>query len=418
MKGVKTSVRELLMLACVSLFGLSLAGCGGGSSSDPASGSGNTGSSGNGSSGSGTATQNEQGTVVFPNGSSGVAVVHIEDANGALLATPVVTNISAAGPVTLVAEPADFSQGLVIGAQDVQTFNNAATSPQITDDVQMPSGAGTPISASVIADTTFSVIQTTQLQSYFSTCFTGGLHLTETAPGSDQPALPPAGQATDIAWLVSPDGSRLVGFDVAGGFDFTALSPMTTAHGENTQGTGSVAGPIPSITGRGALAWDAGSDTVVAGGPDGSLTVISGIQATQNGDPVPASSYTTNSMYLPGTPAVASVAYAPNGQYVVVATASGLFIVSVSGSGVPSVIAGPLDPSYTLSDGSTYQLDHAQSIAITADGNFLVALTDEPSPTNGTLVAMSIDASGNIGAVGMIQSGFLATQGVDDLFAH
>lgn len=442
MNSVKTWVREAVLLASISVFALSLAACGGGSgggsavsgssgsSTDPGAGVGAGAGSGSSSSSSGSSSSSSsssassggsqsadaQGTIVLPNGASGVAVVHIEDANGSLMSTPNVTNVAAAGPVTLVAEPPDFSQGLVAGGQTVQTFNNATTSPQIADNVQVPS-AGTPISLSVIADTTFSVVQMSQLTGFISTCFTGGLHLTETAPGSGQTDLGPSGQPTDIAFAVSPDGTGMVGANTGGWLDVYTLSPMTTAHGENISGPVQIEGVTPSVTGRGAIAWNATSDRVLAGGPDGTLTVIANPQSLPPGS-LPVNSQ-TNAIDLPGSPAVSSIAFAPNGQYAIVATASGLFIVTLDSQDyTPHVIAGPLDPSYVLPSGATYKLDQAQSIAITADGKYLVALTDEPTQSNGTLVAMPIDASGNVGAVGMIQSGLLATQGVDDIFAH
>ncbi|MFZ0761735.1 MAG: hypothetical protein WAM69_17455 [Candidatus Sulfotelmatobacter sp.] len=365
------------------------------------SGASTSNSSGNDTNGgNGTPPPNAEGTIVLPNGSSGVAVVHIEDASGNLMSTPTSANIAAAGPVTVLSEPPDFSQGIVAGGQTLQTLNTATTAPQITDNVQLPSD-GTPISAAVIADTTFSVVQMSQLTSFATTCFTGGLHL-----ATNQSLA--AGQPEDLAFLVSPDGTGMVASGAAGTFDIYALSPVTGAHGENIDWSFSLPGPVPTITGRGAMAWNRASDTVLGGGQDGSLNAISGLKST------PA----FNAIDLPGNPAVASITFAPSGEYAIVATASGLFTVSVNSSGIPAVVAGPVDLSYPGSDGQTYQLDQAQSVAITADGNFLVALTDQPSATNGTLVAMPIDASGTVGSVGMTEGGFLAMQGADVLFAH
>lgn len=393
-------------VAC-AVYALTLAGCGGGNGN---SGSGAPASSTTSSSGaSATQTLNAQGTIVLPNGAKGVAVVHIEDTSGNLMSTPSVANIAAAGSVTLVAEPADFLQGLIAAGQTLQTFNNATTSPQITDNVQLSSSAGTPLSLSVIADTSFSVVQMSQFADSVTTCFTGGLHLTKDSTG--QPVSGTPGQPSAVAYVVSPDASAMVAWTAAGAFQFFSLSPVSGVHAENInssfqlQGTGTT----PSIKGRGALAWSPTSDTVLAGGHDGSLVAMSGLKGA---------SPRSNAIYLPGTPAVASIAFAPSGKYAVVATASGLFTVSINSSGVAAVVSGPVNPSYTLSNGGTYQLAQAQSIAITADGKFLVALTDEPSATNGTLLGMPIDGSGAIGSVGMTQGGFLATQGVDDLFAH
>jgi hypothetical protein len=387
-------------LAGLSLLALSLTGCGGGGSG---SGSGSSSSSSGNDTGNpagGQATE-QSGAVVMPNGSSGVAIVQIEDANGNLLSTPTSVNLAAAEPVLLVAEPPDFSQGVIAGAQSMQTLNTAASSPQITDDVALPSGSGAPLSVSVIADTTFSVLQTSQLTGYLSTCFTGGLHLASQPTGQGNPQA--------LAYVVSPDGTGMVAAMATGGLQFSALSPMTGVHGENIDATIFVPNTTRTVTGRGAIAWDPGSDTVLAGGPDGSLTGVVGLKSAAQAN---------DTMYLPNTPAVASIAFAPSGQYAVVATAAGLFTVTINVStGTSTVIAGPVDPSYMV-NGGQYEIDGAQSIAITADGNYLVALTDEPSATAGTLVAMPIDAAGNVGTVGVTLTGFLATQGVDDLFVH
>jgi hypothetical protein len=382
-------------VASVVLIAIFLTACGGASS-------GSSGNNGNGSgTGTGSTPPNAQGTLLLPNGSQGVAVIHIEDTSGNLMNPPSSTNVAAAAPITIISEPPDFSQGIVAGGQTLQTLNNATSTPQITDNVTLASD-GTPISAAVIADTTFSVVQMSELTDFSTTCFTGGLH---TTTGGNAPT---PGSPTDIAYNVSPDGTGMVGADTGGGFDFYSLSPVTGAHGENIDPAFSLPGPVPSVTGRGALAWNPGSNTVLAGGQDGSLNAISGLKSTPQ----------QNAIDLPGAPAVASIAYAPSGGYAVVATAGGLFVVSVNSSGIPAVISGPANPSYTGSDGATYQLSQAQSVAITADGNFLVALTDQPSPTNGTLVVIPIDASGDIGSVGASTGGFLATPGVDALFAH
>ncbi len=389
------SVPALALALMPALLALLLAGCGGGGGSDSSTSSNDPGNP------SGGQATEQSGTVVMPNGSSGVAIVHIEDADGNLLATPTSVNLAAAEPVLLVAEPPDFSQGVIAGAQSMQTLNTATSSPQITDDLALPSGSGAPIAVSVIADTTFSVLQTSQLTGFLSTCFTGGLHLASQPTGQ--------GSAQALGYVVSPDGTGMVAAMATGGLQFSALSPMTGVHGENIDGTFFVPATAPTVTGRGAMAWDPGSDTVLYGGPDGSLTGVVGLKsATQQ--------YAT--IYLPNTPAVASIAYAPSGQYAVIATASGLFTVTVdAATGTATVVAGPIDASYTL-NGAQYEIDQAQSIAITADGNYLVALTDEPSATAGTLVVMPVDAAGNVGAVGATLSGFLATQGVDDLFVH
>jgi hypothetical protein len=349
---------------------------------------------------------NPVGTVILPNGKQGVAVVHIEDVSGNLVPAPQVASfVAESGPVLLVSEPSDFSQGLVLTTEGIETLDTATSSPQIVGPVvALPTSSGTPLSAAVIATSTFSVVQMSQLTDFFTTCFTTGLHLAQDQTMTVGPALA-------MAYDVSPDGTGMVAWEVSGAFDFYELSPTTQEHGENIDltfaGGGAGQTPVPAVTGRGAMAWNAASDTVLAGGQDGSVTAFTGIKESPS----------MSSIVLPGAPAVASISYAPGGTYAVVATASGLFTVVVSTGGVPSVSAGPINPSYAWG-GETYQLDHAQSVGISADGKYLVALTDQPTSTNGTLVVIPIDTSGDVGAVGLTLGGFVASLGVDALSVH
>jgi hypothetical protein len=348
---------------------------------------------------------NPRGTVIVPNGASGVAIVHVEDASGDLLATASVRNLAAAGNVTLVAEPADFSQGIVATDQELQTLNAATTLPEVTDDVALSSllssgSPGTVLSVAVFADSTFSAVQMSGVSSFATTCFTGGLHV-----GQNQTLV--AGAPAATAMLASPDGSLMAAWG-SEGLVFWNITATTSPHAVQYSPTPPYPASTPVVTGRGAMAFDpTSSDTLLAGGPDGTLHAFTNLHTA------PAH----QSIDLPGKPAVASVAYAPGGQYAVVATTSGLFTVSVS-AGVPAAAAAPSNPTYTGSDGSTYPLSGAQSLAITADGSYLVALTDQPSASAGTLVVMPIDASGTVGPVGLTQGGLLATAGADVLLVH
>lgn len=387
-------LRTALMVVLVCALMGWLSGCGGGSTSSSSNSNGGNGNP------RGSTQANAQGTVLVPNGSKGVAVIHIEDNSGNLMATPAVTNVPAAGPVTVLAEPPDFSQGVVASAQALQTLNTASTTPQLTDNVSV-SGDGNAISAAVITGSTFSVVQMSQLAGYATTCFTGGLHM-----AGGQTLSPGAAQA--VAFNVSPDGTVMAQWNTSATLELWLVTATTSPHAVSfgNLATFNVASPI--VSGRGALAFDPTSSILLQGGSDGSLNAVTSLKTAPSGSGV----------FLPGTPAVTSIAYAPNGKYAVVATNAGLFTITLDSTGTPVVGAGPVNSSYKGSDGNTYQLSGAQSIAITQDGKYLVALTDQPSATNGTLVAMPIDASGNIGSVGMVKGGLLATQNMDVLFAH
>jgi hypothetical protein len=60
----------------------------------------------------------------------------------------------------------------------------------------------------------------------------------------------------------------------------------------------------------------------------------------------------------------------------------------------------------------------AQSIAITSDGLFLIALTDQPSTDSGMLLVMPIDTNGNVGAVGFTLGDQWAAANADVLSAY
>ncbi len=391
----RINFRAAVAQIIICSIGLGLLGCAGNATG------GN--SNGGGPGGGGGVTANAQGTVLLPNGGQGVAIVHIEDNFGNLLSTPLVTNLKAAGPVTVIAESPDLSQGLVASGQSLQTLNDAATSPKIVDNLSV-AGFGSPVSAAVLSDSTFSNVQMSQVTDWFTTCFTGGLHMAQGQTIS-------AGQAQVMAVNASPDGNWMAQWDTDGSLAMWGVTATTNPHAVSFYGPWwfSVAPPI--IGGRGALAFSSNSSILLQGGSDGSLNAFT--LNSSNGNWTQGTQ-----VFLQGNPAVASIAFAPGGQYAIVATNAGLFTITVDGSGSPVVVSGPANLPYRAADGNTYQLLGAQSIAITQDGKYLVALTDQPSSANGTLVAMPVDASGNVGSAGITKSGFLANPNMDVLFAH
>jgi hypothetical protein len=200
------------------------------------------------------------------------------------------------------------------------------------------------------------------------------------------------------------------GWDTSGNVQFFLVTATQNPHAVSFNNFGSYNLAAPSVGGRGAMAFDpTNAANLLAGAPNGALAAFTSL-ATGNTQ--------SNVIMLPGAPSVASIAYAPTAKFAIIATKAGLFTVSVSSSGTPTVVLGPVNPSYKGSDGKSYQLSGAQSIAITQDGKYLVALTNQPSVSNGTLVAMPVDVSGNVSNVATTQGGFLAAQNMDVLFAH
>lgn len=393
--------RFVYLSLCLGLV-LGLAGCGGNATTS------NSNNSSSGGSGGSAPAPGTIGTVLVPDGAKGVAVIHLEDTNGNLLSTPAVAYFAASGgPVSVIAESPDFSQGLVLTPQGLQTFNNALTSPAMAETLALQT-PGTPVTAATIADSSFA--WSLYSQAWVSTCFTGGLHIT--SAGADV-SYGPSGV---VAYVSAPDGTTILARSPAANGSPAFVQAYTTVattspHAYSYNFDGSSVNTTPSsATGRGAMAYNPKTTTtVVIGNGDGTLTTIVNLGANQ----------VVGAGSLPAAPAVTSIAYAPSGQYAIVATAAGLFTITVdAATGAATVAAGPALPSYVGSDQQTYVVDHAQSIGISSDGKFLVALTDQPSATNGTLVVMPLDASGNPGATAKTVSGLTATANADVLLIH
>jgi hypothetical protein len=360
------------------------------------------------SSGAALPPPNPHGTIIVPAGPNGIEIVHIEDTNGGMSSAPSVQNISVAGNVLLVAEPPDLSQGVVATTEALRTLNNAATEPLLSDNIPLSSIAdggsvGVPTSVTVFADSTFSSVQMSNVYAPFFTCFTGGLHLAQ-----NQVITPDT--TSDVALNASPDGTLIATTYSSGVIGFntvvTMLSPHEIYYSSNFSFTGL---PTPMVTGRGAMAYDpTTSDTMLYAGPDGNVYAFSSLKTAG----------VQSSVALPGAPVGASVAYAPGGQFAVVATSAGLFTITVDSAGTPVVATGPVNPSYEGSDRNTYTVSGAQSIAITSDGLFLIALTDQPSTDSGMLLVMPIDTNGNVGAVGFTLGDQWAAANADVLSAY
>jgi len=349
-----------------------------------------------------------KGIAVLPNGANGIAIVHLEDTTGKLLLSPAVTNLSAGGAsISLISETADFSQGIAVGGGRLQSLNNATGAASVTQNLALPANAGEVTSVSVIPKTGLAMVAASSLTSYALASFSGGLHFTANQGYR-------AGSASELAVLASPNGSAAVATNTSGAVDFYSFSPATNAQPEGLVLQKAVAGGIgiPAVIGRGAMAWSPNSTIALIGDAGGTVTVV------ENSDAFGGSAAPVATTYLiPGKAAVVSIAYAPNGEYAVLATSAGLFTVTIQ-SGSTLSLKGPVSPTYSTASGASFALNHAQSVAITSDGQYLVALTDQPSESDGSLVIMPLDASGNVGNVETGVSGFQANLGVDALYVN
>lgn len=394
------SICALALLLPVSL---ALFGCAASSNSSAGSTQSSTTPAGTGASG----------TIVLPNGSAGVAVVHIEDASGNLLSTPVLTNYSTSFPVTVVAEPPDFSQGLVGGGATAQTFNTATTAPALAETEQVYT-SGNITSLTINADSTFSFVEINSLYGFDTLCFTGGLHQTTGGNGFN-PGTQPSG-----AIVSSPNGAFGAEIGVnSNGMNLYGYTAVASPHSIDFDDIAFGIAPYSNskVIGRGAMAFNPSTNTSLLVGSGTELVAYTNI--TANGFPY----YSQAVAQVPSSATVSSIAYGPNGNYAIVATTAGFYVATVTpsngtSSATLSLNATPADPTYKGSDGNTYAIDHAQSIAITQDGKYLVALTDQPSATEGTLIILPISTSGTVGSASATVSGLLATAGVDSVFAY
>ena len=403
---------NLLRLSLVLVVSLFVAGCSAGNSPAPSGSSGSSGSGGSGgSSGSGSSpTVGASGTIVLPNGASGVAVIHIEDSNGNLLTAPQLKNVAAAFPVTLVAEPPDFSQGLIGGGTMAQEIDTATTTPSLAGSMQVYT-SGSLTALSILADSSFSFLQMTAFDSYDVLCFTGGLHNATDASGN---VVLPLGTQQFTSFASSANGT--LGAQMGGnglqvwGFG-TSLSPHAITFEEMYLDAPSL---TSTIQGRGGIAINPSTNAQVLVGAGNQLAAYGGF----SGDFIVPYGDT---IAIPNGATVTSVAYLASGDYAIVATTAGLYTATINDTGSAITVtlsSTAANPTYKGSDGNTYAVDHAQSIAITQDGKYLVALTDQPSATSGTLVVLPVSSAGVVGSSSATVPDLLATEGVDSVFAY
>ena len=399
----------------VAMIALLAAGC----SNTPTSigsGSGNSGGSGNsnGSGGSGSnssgSTAGASGTIVLPNGNSGVAVVHIEDSSGNLLSSPTLKNYAASFPVTLVAEPPDFSQGLVGGGTTVQEFDTATTSPSLAGSINVYS-SGSLTALSTLADSSFSFLQMTSFDSWDVLCFTGGLHNATDANGD---VVLPIGTQQFTSFTSSANGT--LGAEIgSNGLEVWGFGTSLSPHAITFEGLYLTAPNLTStVQGRGAMAINPSTNGQLLVGAGNQLAAYSGFSSDF---PVPYG----DTISIPNGATISSIAYLPSGDAAIVATSAGFYTATINdtGSAITVTLSSSVtDPTYKGSDGNTYAVDHAQSIAITQDGKYLAALTSQPSETSGTLVILPVSSTGAVGSAGATVPDLLATEGVDSVFAY
>lgn len=111
-------------------------------------------------------------------------------------------------------------------------------------------------------------------------------------------------------------------------------------------------------------------------------------------------------LVLTGPSYVSSVAVTPDGTKAIVGTDAGLVLVSGISSGTLSQVNTPFSPTFTVS-GTPYTLAGINSLAITKDGKYAVAMTPQPSPDLGSILTVPITSNGFANPVGQLSNAYI-----------
>jgi hypothetical protein len=333
---------------------------------------------------------------------SGLQIVNLLDAHGAILPTPTLTFVAfaGAGDIDGQALTPGGSQGVLVdGGNTVRFFTGTNTGVPIgstkTVDVSAYGGDGDAIAITPRGDEAIVSADSSSQLVVISGIESGNPVLAEViAIPSWRDGLvlaPHAGGA-----MLARGSSGITVFKVAygaartGSLGGTLTSTYTQIADLPTSGTGVTVSSPNGEDGRDGMAFDPQSDTraVVVG-----MDYATGSQVVQlltglDGTPAVTTLKLTNVSF------VTSIAMTPDGKYAVVGTDSGLVLVQVGASSLTQVNATPFNPSFTAGT-ATVQLGWVPTVGITLDGKYVVALTANGTSTTtgigyGTLLVFPI----------------------------
>ena len=302
-------------------------------------------------------------------------------------------------PYDLSMEPVPIATGYVSPGPSPTATATAANAPLISDaqSISILGGSsaavalvlGTPVTGSTPAIVALTSLTNAPPQYGHSIPFTGSSYTLQNIADVPRNIVRVATDTTGTTVAVVRGPSDLLAFkitSVATGYQFNAESEDATL-GSNT-----------TLRGSGAMAFDpVDSGRLLVGGSTSgegnALTLVTGLPDAINH---------TSTILLPGATQIRSIAITAAGVYAIVATDVGIFSVGGINADtlaiVPPFAASPLSsmanaPSYTTCASTTAQLTNVQSVGISSDQKFLVALGSGvgvacPSGFNASIVAL------------------------------
>lgn len=334
----------------------------------------------------------------------GLTIVHFEDSNGNLLASPIATQVATPSSVSSIDVSADGSAAVGFGDEGSQ--NGTLYDGFVGLQSASPSTAGSLLASEIGASRGGVIAGVPGTTLFVATAVSDDQHLLAlngpppavagtialpTKPSGGIPVLNPVS-----ALGISADGKVALARRGLGEVDAYAIAQTPAGSGNVNVSftyTGSSDKGGWQNTPRPAFdPLDASRALLCQGQNAGDLFLYTGLP---NAIAVTAATVSGSCN---------GIGFAPNGTYAVVATSNGFVTVTGMSGGAISASA-PVVQSFGGPNGTTLTTANALSARVTPDGKYLIALVGNVIPNAGSsqgitsVVVMPIDASGHPGAV-------------------
>lgn len=308
-----------------------------------------------------------------------MTVVQYEDTTGAVMATPVVNEYGAGLLANqIISDPGGTAAVAIVGgssnlqADAVEALSLNGTPAGLGSTANVQSLVGSPISIALMPDNDTLLVQGSTTESFG--VLTGAKTGNFVSQGTF--SYPQGLNPSVIALAVSPDGKTLI----ARGQSQTFVYAITASNGQYTlTQTANDSVLNGSIKGRGALAFD----------PVDSSKALFGYLAY--GDQVmletglPSSPANGASIRLSGN-TVNSLAFTPDGNYAVVGTKGGIYVLTGMGAGSLATVAQSTGTAYSMPfvdpTGSPQTTANVLSVGVSYDGKYVSAIATYNDATN------------------------------------
>ena len=326
-------------------------------------------------------------------GSNGVQVIHLYDANGNLLSTPTITYLDYPNESDIdgAALTPDGSQGIMVDGNNDLSFLSAVQT-------------GTPVASSTVLDISAwgsdgdsvgilpngdEAVVSEDTISPSNLLIVSGI-LSGKAAAADLITVP----ASRDGVVISYDGTVLLARGPSGltVFSVTPITPVTGSLGATVSNQYTQIADLPAL----------GSNDNLEDGREGMATSLAdptrAVVVSSNGGPssiemltgLPGTPVTGTPVNLPSGVFAYCVSISPDGKLAVVGTAEGLLLYSgVDTGNLVKVGSGAYAPSYSVS-GKTVTMGTVTTLGITLDGKY-VAVGDS---TNKALVVVPLSPTG------------------------